>query len=105
MAGKASRDKGNRREREMVERFNTLAYVSAKRVPLSGACEGYKGDIQVNLEGLATTLIVEVKARAKASGWQSVKKWLGENDMLLLVEDREEPLVVIPWCVLELLLG
>lgn len=101
MSGKASRDKGNRREREMVERLNALPGVSANRVPLSGAMQGYKGDLRVFLDGVDRPLQVEVKARAKASGWASVKKWLAENDVLLLVEDRQEPLVVLPWHIFE----
>jgi hypothetical protein len=44
-----------------------------------------------------TDYLAEVKARAHASGWKSLKKWLGKNDLLFLVEDREQPLVVLPW--------
>lgn len=105
MGGRASKQKGSRREREMVEKLNGLPGVSAKRVPLSGACEGYKGDISAFVFALGRPLQAEVKARATASGWQSVKKWLGENDCLLLVEDRTEPLVVLPWATFAEIMG
>lgn len=82
-----------------------LPGVTANRVPLSGACEGYKGDIKAFVHQLETALRVEVKARATAQGWQSVKKWLEGNDLLLLVEDREEPLAVMPFSVFEMLIA
>jgi hypothetical protein len=85
----------------MVERMNQLPGVSANRVPLSGACAGYKGDLKAFVCGLGVALQVEVKARANASGWSKVKDWLGDNDLLLLVEDRMTPLVVMPWYVFE----
>lgn len=103
VSGKASRDKGGRREREMVAKLNQLPGVSANRVPLSGAMQGYKGDLRVFVDSLGRPLQVEVKARAKAAGWTSVKQWLGENDLLLLVEDRTDPLVVLPWSLFEAL--
>ena len=47
MSGKASRDKGARREREFVKLLKKEG-IKAERVPLSGACGGsYSGDIRL----------------------------------------------------------
>lgn len=103
--GKASRDKGARREREMVEKLNSLPGVVANRVPLSGAMQGYKGDIKAFFAILGRPLQVEVKARKAADGWCVIKQWLASNDLLLLVEDRQMPLVVLPWATFSALLS
>jgi len=58
---------------------------------------GYKGDIRAFVDALGVPLQIEVKARATADGWGVTKKWLGENDMLFLIEDRQEPLVMLSW--------
>ena len=97
--GKASRDKGGRREREIVNKHKALG-CHAERVPLSGAAR-YKGngaDIDVYLVGRdAAPWVAEAKARGDGEGFVTIKRWLGENDLLFLVEDRAEPLIVIPW--------
>ena len=93
--GKFQRDKGNRIERELINRLKDSG-IDAKRVPLSGMCEGFKGDIVLVANG--KDLVAEVKSRAQASGWRTVKVWLGDNDLLFLREDREkDPLVVMRW--------
>lgn len=60
MSGKASRDKGSRTERTVKEYFKKLGYESY-RVPLSGASQGYKGDVVFTKDG--NTLVAEVKSR------------------------------------------
>lgn len=57
--GKFSRDKGARRERELVKIINSEGF-KALRVPLSGAAQGFKSDVIVN-----DTIKIEVKTRAK----------------------------------------
>lgn len=103
--GKASRDKGNRRERELVLRHLKI-HVNAERVPLSGAAGGsFSGDIDVYAFGPeAAPLMTEAKARKNGEGFATIERWLGENDTLFLVKDREEPLVVMPWRTWEKLL-
>ena len=90
---KASRDKGARREREFVNMFRDWG-LKAQRVPLSGATEYAKGDIDLYLQGRDAPLVGEVKARAKPP--KMVMDWLGENDFLLVKGDREKPFVVLP---------
>lgn len=101
MSGKKSRDKGNRREREIVKKYMEMEGVFAHRVPLSGATANYKGDVVV-LAG-AHEMRCEVKARA--NGFKQLYEWIGDNGVLHLIGDRKEPLTVLPWwlwkCLLE----
>ena len=104
---RSQRDKGARREREMVNLHRKLV-VHAERVPLSGATayQGRSHDVDVYPFGEdAGALVAEVKARKSGSGFVTLEKWLGENDLLFLVRDQASPLVVIPWRVWELILG
>lgn len=84
--GKKSRNKGYRVERELVLAFRE-AGLKALRVPLSGAAEGFEGDLLV--EGMA----VEVKARH--DGFKEIYKWLEDKDLLALKADRKEFLIVM----------
>lgn len=85
MAGRKSRNKGQRREREFAKLIGGL------RVPLSGAQEGFENDI----EGLG--LKWEVKARK--DGFKTLYQWLGDErekpDALALKADRKPWLVVM----------
>lgn len=96
--GKASRDKGNRRERELVKRHIAMG-IHAERVPLSGAAGGsFSGDVDVYVDGPdEAPLVAELKARANGEGFITLEKWLGDNDLLFLHRDRQEPMVVLPW--------
>lgn len=102
MSGRASKRKGSKIEREFVELHRALG-LDAKRVPLSGAAAGWKGDIKVIVRGREIT--GEVKARASGSGFVTLEKWLGDNDLLLLKRDRAQPIVVLPWHVWAWLVG
>ena len=97
--GKASRDKGNRREREIVNAHKELG-VHAERVPLSGASryQGNGADVDIYWKGRDNgPLISEVKARASGGGFVTLEKWLGDNDILFLVRDRASPIVTLSW--------
>ncbi len=103
---KASRDKGQRRERQVVALHVDLG-IRAEKVPLSGASRyrGNSGDLDVypfSRDG--PPLCGEVKARANGEGFKTIENWLAENDMLFLVRDRQESMVVVPWRVWERLL-
>lgn len=105
--GKASRDKGARRERQIVA-LHTDMGIHAERVPLSGASR-YRGngaDIDVYPWGRnVEALVGEVKARGNGEGFKTLERWLAENDMLFLVRDRKDPMVVVPWATWQRLLG
>lgn len=98
--GKASRDKGARRERQIVQMHIVLG-VKAERVPLSGAAvfRNTRGtDVDVYARGKdEAPFVCEVKARASGEGFATLERWLGEADALFLVRDRAPPLVVLPW--------
>ena len=90
--GRRSRDKGSRAERAIV-RFLQEHGFAAQRVPLSGAAGGrYIGDIMVRLVG--RDLCVEVKVRAH--GFAQLYGWLDHRDLLIVRQDRHDPLVVLP---------
>lgn len=94
--GKASRDKGLRRERALVE-IHTKCGIRAERVPLSGAShyQGNGADIDIHVRG-PQPLKAEVKARGEGNGFKTLQRWLGENDALFLWRDRAAPFVVLP---------
>ena len=97
--GKASRDKGARVEREIVNRCRELG-IAAERVPLSGAAGGsYTGDV------IVAGMRCEIKARKDGSGFLTLERWLGDNDALILRRDRAEPMVVLPWVRFTALVG
>ncbi len=85
--GKMQRDKGYRVEREIVNYLKNNG-IPAKRVPLSGASEGFKGDIIID-----GSLKAEVKARK--DGFKQIYDWLGDNDYLFLKANRKPVLVVM----------
>ena len=94
--GKASRDKGLRRERAIVD-IHMKCGLRAERVPLSGAVR-YRGngaDVDLYVRG-AEPVKAEVKARAEGDGFKTLERWLGGNDALFLWRDRAAPMVVVP---------
>lgn len=104
--GKMQRDKGARNERAIVNHWREFG-VKCDRVPLSGAHGGeYAGDVDLYAFGADNApLIGEVKARATGGGFKTITKWLGQNDFLVLHEDRAARLYVIPERVLERLIA
>ena len=102
--GKASRDKGARRERETVSLFKSWG-LRAERVPLSGAVryQDNGGDVDVYKPGRDAPFVCEVKGRRQFPSY--LYQWLGENDFLVLKGDRVEPVAVMPMRVLRELLS
>jgi hypothetical protein len=94
--GKPSRDKGLRRERALVQ-LHTVCGIRAERVPLSGAShyQGNGADLDLHVRG-PQPLKAEVKARGEGSGFRTLERWLGRNDVLFLWRDRAAPIVVLP---------
>jgi hypothetical protein len=93
--GKPSRDKGARRERELVQLHRGIG-VDCARVPLSGAAGGdFAGDLRISVADLAFR--GESKARGDGSGFKTLERWLAGNDVLFLRRDRCEPMVVLSW--------
>ena len=91
IGGKASRQKGDRFEREVVASLAD-AGILAERVPLSGAAGGmFGGDIQAFLKPGRVKL--ECKSRSRA--WKAEYGWLDGNYALVVKQDRSEPLVIM----------
>jgi hypothetical protein len=80
--------KGSRFELAIVHAAQAHG-LAAKKIPLSGACEGYKDDVQI--EGRT----YECKVRA-ASPFTQLYKWLGESAGVFVKMDNHIPLAVIP---------
>ena len=83
-----SKIKGSRVEREIVKLFTDRGY-EAKKVPLSGACAEYKGDIDWKFKD--RDIKIECKARKDGTGFKVLDNWMGDNDILVLKKDRTPP--------------
>lgn len=84
-----SRKKGDRLERELVKIFQHHG-MDAKRTPMSGAIQGWEGDVIVT--------IGDRKERAECKSRKSMKqiyKWLGDNYLLCLKQDFDVPLLLM----------
>jgi Holliday junction resolvase len=99
MSGAKHRRKGDRIERELVERHRALG-IHAERYPLSGASHfrGSGHDLDCYVFGAEEApLVCEVKARQNGAGFVTLEKWLGGYDALFLRRNNADPLVLIPW--------
>jgi hypothetical protein len=105
--GRASRQKGDRRERELVERHRAIG-IHSERYPLSGASRfrGSGHDLDLYVFGRdEAPLVAEVKSRKDGACFTTLESWLGEYDCLFLRRDRADALVVLPWRVWQRLIG
>jgi hypothetical protein len=101
MSGRGHRQKGDRVEREIVERHGLLG-IRAERYPLSGASRfrGSGHDIDIYLFGKDDApLRAEVKGRKNGAGFVTLENWIGGYDALFLRKDRTDPMVLVPWRV------
>jgi hypothetical protein len=98
MGGKASRQKGDRAERALVNMLRA-AGLTANRVPLSGAMQNKFGGCDLIIEMFEREHRVESKHHA--NGFKTLYAWLDPKppvqnvDMLILRCDHGEPLVVM----------
>lgn len=90
--GKSARRKGSEGEREIV-RLLRESDIRAKKVPLSGAIEGFKDDVLVGVG--KEQLRAEVKRRR--DGWRELYTWLNGPDLLFMRADRKSWLVCMPY--------
>ena len=88
---KSQRQKGLRNENRIKDMHNDLG-VTATRISAP-----YKAgpDLQITIAGACWA--GEVKARREAAGWKTIKGWIKNANALFLIEDREQPLVVLRW--------
>lgn len=89
--GRASRQKGDRFERELVRLFQEEGF-AAERIPLSGSVGGsFCGDLTVPIMGRDRR--IECKKRGR--GFGSLYDWLSDHWALIVGCDRRAPLVVM----------
>jgi Holliday junction resolvase len=90
--GRRSRDKGSRAERASVAFLQDSGF-AAERVPLSASAGGrYIGDVTIPL--LGRDICAEVKVRAH--GFGQLYAWLDGREILIVRQDRRDPLVILP---------
>jgi hypothetical protein len=84
--GKFSRSKGIRNELKLRDEFRKLGYES-RRIPLSGASEGFKGDVLFSKGGV--TLVAELKTRQKSftALYAYLLKYSKDTEGFILGED------------------
>ncbi|MEC9190168.1 MAG: hypothetical protein VYE48_00240 [Pseudomonadota bacterium] len=92
---KSQRDKGNRFEREVVNYLKEKGFHDAKRIPLSGSQQGFKGDLIIQRTEDSPSLLGECKCRA--SGFKLIYDSIEKDDanVLFIKHDRKETLVVM----------
>jgi len=91
----SAKRKGTRVENKIVKMFQAMD-INARRQPLSGAIRDFPHDVTVDLIG---GLVCEVKARKNGGGFATIKKWKGSADLLILVEDYDQPGVYMDWAL------
>ena len=107
MSGARHRRKGDRIEREIVERHKAIG-IHVERYPLSGASRfrGSGHDLDIYPFGQEEAPIVaELKARKNGAGFVQLETWLGEYDALFLRRNNADPMVLLPWRVWAALLA
>lgn len=85
-----SKQKGDRFEREVVNAMQD-AGLAALRIPLSGAMNGFKGDITCPVQGEDW----RVECKVRQTGFAFLYDNLADNKALIVKADRSEPLVVL----------
>ena len=98
------KQKGTRREYEMRDWFKELG-LRCKRVILSGALGGdLSGDLHLFLPKQRKPIKIEVKGR-KTEPAKTLKKWKGDNSMLIIKVDKQRPYFVIDEDLMKMLIS
>ena len=96
MSGARHRRKGDRCERELVERHKAIG-VHAERYPLSGASRfrGSGHDLDLYPFGRdEAPIVAESKARKNGAGFTQLERWLDDN-LLVLRCKHADPMIVL----------
>ena len=93
--GLKAKRKGTRVEYKIVKLLEKEG-VYSRRQPMSGSLFGLPHDVVVKIPHLGE-MNIEVKARKGGTGFKTLARWIGSADMLMLVEDFQEPKVVMSW--------
>jgi len=96
MQAKSKKQKGNRLEYIIAKFYNRKLDKRARRMPMSGACQGFKSDI---LKGHYDGWSDECKCRKSFSIYklfeQAIRDAHGQKPVLHIKADYKEPLTVI----------
>jgi hypothetical protein len=87
MSGRRSRDKGGRRERQLARYLQDASFAAEKVSAM------YKAGADLTMPLLGIDRDIEVKSRA--SGFERIRAWLADRYALVVIVDREEPIVVL----------
>jgi len=87
-----AKQKGDRDELNLVHAAKDYG-LHARRVPLSGAAEGFKGDVIIK-DNRDNSWVAECKHRA--NGFKQIYGWMDDHvDILTIRADRQPRLVVM----------
>ena len=89
-----NKKRGYQVEKWLEEKHNDFG-IPCERVPLSGSIGGkYSGDLCI--PSVANSVFrCESKARKGGTGFQTIERWMGDNDVLFLKRNHQAPLVVV----------
>ena len=91
MKPQSARQKGKRLERKVAKLIREKLGIKAYRVPLSGAAEGFKGDIFA--EGLP--FYWECKNRERINIWAEWQKLKNRQNPILVISGNFKPILVV----------
>ena len=91
-----NKEKGDRFEARLVDILLTAGFL-ARRTPLSGsgplsANKGSGYDVRLSL----FDKVYKVEAKARSVAFQTFYKWLTKSDIVVVKQNHEEALVVLP---------
>ena len=92
---KTKKQKGNRLEYEVAKFYNRKLDPQARRMPMSGACDGFKGDI---LKRFYDGWSDECKSRDKMKvydWWQQAVNQAGIHKPVLFIKANNKPILAI----------
>ena len=92
---KMQRDKGKRFEREVVNTLKESGFFGAKRIPLAGLQEGFKGDVLIQRTESSKEILGECKSRAGGFKLIYDAKEQDNADIVFIKQNRKPVLVVM----------
>ncbi len=100
----SQRRKGKRVELDIVNRHRALGIHARRTAPLQSSLQNGAADVDLYPWGEdAGAIVAEVKGDQQLIPKRLITA-LGENDLLFLKPDRQEPYVFMPWALYERLI-
>lgn len=92
MMSKASRDKGARLERAVVNLLKAHGIEARRTAPMQSSEGTDTGDVEAEIGGHKR----RIECKARANGFRQIYDWLDGADILAVKADSRELLVVMP---------